>query len=335
MQTWILIIGGLVVLGVGLDLLRRMRSAGRDSHDMDMHMQLGVGKDDPLVAPVTPVITKGHPDFPNGGARKISREESRQERAENRPERGEKVPKVEPSIKSSSISLDDTQKIRRTPVLPATPAAVKTKEADPEMPIPLLMDTEEERAETTFSSTNDDPFMSGRHPILSKPRVVPRKPSDPEPEAGPVEVIIVNVMSREPEGLAGARLLETVLSCGLRYGEMNIFHYHLSETDDTTLFSMANILKPGTFDLNSMQSFQTPGVSFFMSLPLRGGEKVSAMETFEKMLACAKKVAQNLNGELRDERRSVMTGQTVEHCRQRISEFSRLTLSRSGKISKP
>jgi len=330
MQTWILIIGGLVVLGVGLDLLRRMRSAGRDSHEMDMNMQQGLGKGDPLTDPLKAPIKKGHPDFPNGGARKVSREQAaaaaRDAMIQTDKVQADKarVDKVEPRI-TSEVSLDDTQKIRRTPTLPSS---------DPDMPIPMLMDTEEEKTETTFSSTNDDPFMSGRHPILSKPRVVPRKSSEPEPEAGPAEVIVINVMSRETEGMTGAKLLETVLSCGLRYGEMNIFHYHVSDTDDTALFSMANILKPGTFDLNSMQSFQTPGVSFFLALPLRGGDNLSAMETFDKMLACAKKVAQNLNGELRDERRSVMTGQTIEHCRQRISEFSRLTLSRSGKIIK-
>jgi len=31
----------------------------------------------------------------------------------------------------------------------------------------------------------------------------------------------------------------------------------------------------------------------------------------------------NLGGELRDEHRSVMTSQTIEHCRQRIREFER------------
>ena len=332
MQTWILIIGGLVVLGIGLDLLRRMRNASRHSQEMDFDMQQGLAREE-AAPPVAPAARdRRDPDFPNGGARKVDRSSS--ESAQAPPK------KVEPRIKTAA-PLEDTQRIRRSPTLPANlaqqkpaedtrPAQEKAAEAD--APIPMLMDADE-RAEATFLS-EDDPFMSGRSPILSKPRVVPRKSgSEPPPEEGPSEVIVINVMARQPEGLTGAQLLETVLSCGLRYGEMNIFHYHLSDADDAILFSMANILKPGVFDLNSMQSFQTPGVSFFMRLPLRAGNKVSAMETFEKMLACAKKVAQQLNGELRDERRSVMTGQTVEHCRQRISEFSRLTLSRSGKYT--
>lgn len=331
MQTWILIIGGLVVLGIGLDLLRRMRSAGRDSYEMDLNMQRGLGKGDPLApSEEEEPRSKPHPDFPNGGARKVTRDQ------QSLSDTGGF--KIEPRIKTQA-PLEDTQKIRRAPTIPTTPvtpsvasspAGDKREESD--TAIPMLMDTEE-KAETTFSH-DDDPFMSGSSPILSRPRVVPRKTTDQgKQEEGPQEVIIINVMSRQPEGLLGARLLETVLSCGLRYGEMNIFHYHLSDSDDSALFSMANIVKPGTFDLNNMQSFQTPGVSFFMSLPLPGGDKISAMETFDKMLACAKKVAQNLNGELRDERRSVMTGQTVEHCRQRISEFSRLSLSRSGKFT--
>lgn len=41
------------------------------------------------------------------------------------------------------------------------------------------------------------------------------------------------------------------------------------------------------------------------------------------MLETAQCVVRNLGGELKDERRSVMTPQTIEHCRQRIREFER------------
>jgi len=194
-----------------------------------------------------------------------------------------------------------------------------------------LMDAEDQ-GEATFNDDRD-PLMGGSASVLSKPRVITRKmsPTDIDEEQ---EVIVINVMSRQPEGFVGAVLLENVLACGMRYGDMNIFHQYAPPPDDeNTLYSMANIVKPGTFDLNSMQSFQTPGVSFFMIMPLKVTSHVSAMDVFDKMLASAKRLAQNLNGELKDERRSVMTGQTIEHCRQRISEFSRKNLSRSGKFT--
>ncbi|MEC7377990.1 MAG: cell division protein ZipA, partial [Pseudomonadota bacterium] len=38
----------------------------------------------------------------------------------------------------------------------------------------------------------------------------------------------------------------------------------------------------------------------------------------------------NLGGDLKDERRSVMTPQTIEHCRQRIREFERKQRSKKA-----
>jgi len=248
--------------------------------------------------------------------------------------------KQEPRF-STSPSLEDTQKTRRTPTMAPLPAAAKPVSAnklpqtsvDLEQPVPLLMDADD-RGEVTFNDDRD-PLMSGGAPVLSKPRVVARKmPADFSGTEEDQEVIVINVMSREAQGFIGAELLENVLACGMRYGDMNIFHqYAPSPDDDCTLYSMANIVKPGTFDLNNMQSFQTPGVSFFMILPLKASASISAMDVFDKMLNSAKRISQNLNGELKDERRSVMTGQTVEHCRQRIGEFSRKKLSRSGKFT--
>ena len=49
----------------------------------------------------------------------------------------------------------------------------------------------------------------------------------------------------------------------------------------------------------------------------------NALQAFEFMLETAQCVVRNLGGELKDERRSVMTPQTIEHCRQRIREFER------------
>ena len=55
---------------------------------------------------------------------------------------------------------------------------------------------------------------------------------------------------------------------GLRFGEMDIFHRHESMAGNgEVLFSMANALKPGTFDLDDIEGFSTRAVSFFLSLP--------------------------------------------------------------------
>ena len=73
-----------------------------------------------------------------------------------------------------------------------------------------------------------------------------------------------------------------------------------------------------------MDTLQTPGVSFFLSLP---GPK-DYMKAFDYMLETAQCFATNLEGELSDERRSVLTKQTIEHFRTRVREFERKQLSK-------
>ena len=90
------------------------------------------------------------------------------------------------------------------------------------------------------------------------------------------------------------------------------------------MFSMANMVKPGTFDVSQMEEFTTPGVSFFLQLP----NSLGNMKCFEQMLNAANAIKQTLNGDLKDENRSVITRQTIEHCRQRIQDFELAQLSR-------
>lgn len=147
----------------------------------------------------------------------------------------------------------------------------------------------------------------------------------PEPEPAPQEVIIVNVMAKSGQYFYGDELLPVLQHFGLRLGSMNIFHRHTEmDGNGPVMFSMANMVKPGTFSLAAMSELVTPGVSFFVQLPNRHGN----MKSFEQMLATANAVKQALDGDLKDERRSVLTRQTVEHCRQRIRDFELSQLSR-------
>ncbi len=153
---------------------------------------------------------------------------------------------------------------------------------------------------------------------LFHPDISPGQMTEPAVPAGPQEVVVVNVMAKPGNYFYGDEMLPVLQHYGLRLGQMNIFHRH-TEVDGTgpVMFSMANMVKPGTFALNGIENFATPGVSFFVQLPNRHGN----MKAFEHMLATANGVKQALDGILKDERRSVLTRQTVEHCRQRIRDF--------------
>lgn len=139
--------------------------------------------------------------------------------------------------------------------------------------------------------------------------------------AGPSDVIVINVLARTGT-LAGAELLDAFLRNGLKFGDMNIFH-RVNPTTKAMQFSVASAVEPGTFDPSTMQAFRTPGVSFFLRLP--GPDQPS--DVFEDMLTVSRDVAASLGADLKDEQLSVMTTQTIQHCRSRIEDFSRKRMS--------
>ncbi|WP_122855900.1 cell division protein ZipA, partial [Pseudomonas viridiflava] len=134
-----------------------------------------------------------------------------------------------------------------------------------------------------------------------------------EKDLPPVEeVLVISVISRSESGFKGPALLQNILESGLRFGEMDIFHRHESMAGNgEVLFSMANAVKPGVFDLDDIDHFSTRAVSFFLGLPGPRHPK----QAFDVMVAAARKLAHELDGELKDDQRSVMTAQTIEHYR--------------------
>jgi cell division protein ZipA len=53
------------------------------------------------------------------------------------------------------------------------------------------------------------------------------------------------------------------------------------------------------------------------------------MQAFDYMLETARTVARNLGADVLDESRSVLTGQAIEHSRQKIRELERRQLAKA------
>jgi len=134
------------------------------------------------------------------------------------------------------------------------------------------------------------------------------------------EVFMINVVARDPAGLNGDDILQILLACDLRFGDMNFFHRTEFESGRGAIqFSVANMMQPGVFDIDNMSDLTTPGLVFFLTLP--GPEDM--MQAFDFMLETARTVARNLGADVLDESRSVLTGQAIEHSRQKIRELER------------
>jgi cell division protein ZipA len=171
----------------------------------------------------------------------------------------------------------------------------------------------------------DQPVPTLLTPVATEIDETVEKPKPVEKDQGAAEeVLVISVVARDADGFKGPALLQNILESGLRFGDMDIFHRHESMAGNGEIqFSMANAKKPGTFDLDDMDMFSTPVVSFFLQLPGPRHPK----QAFDLMIAAARKLSTELNGDLKDDKRSVLTAQTIEHYRQRISEYERKKLS--------
>lgn len=139
--------------------------------------------------------------------------------------------------------------------------------------------------------------------------------------SGEEKIVVINLVATpEGERFAGPQLVQALEAAGMRYGERQIFHrLQEAESGSSVLFSVANILEPGWFDLEQIASFDTPGVAFFMRLP----GPYNGLATFEQMLATAREVAERLGGHLLDGRRCGLTQQSIEHIREDLIEYRR------------
>ncbi len=136
----------------------------------------------------------------------------------------------------------------------------------------------------------------------------------------PEQIVSLCVVARSGEKISGHALCQAVDKVGLVYGEMNIFHrYQDSGDHKSPIFSLANLLAPGAFDMKQMANFDTPGVSLFMALP----GPVSALDGWDSMLATGERVAELLDADLLDETRSALGRQRIAHIRDQLRAFDR------------
>ncbi|BDR14241.1 cell division protein ZipA [Vibrio sp. STUT-A11] len=154
-------------------------------------------------------------------------------------------------------------------------------------------------------------------PEAEQPAVVAQTPeeSKPEPE---MQVLVLNVHCAGEEPFVGTELFDSMQQNGLIYGEMNIFHRHVDLSGNgKVLFSVANMMHPGTLEHGDPAEFSTKGISFFMTLPCYG----EAEQNFNLMLRTAQQIADDMGGNVLDEQRNLMTPDRLAGYRRQIVEF--------------
>ncbi len=173
---------------------------------------------------------------------------------------------------------------------------------------PEIFETQAEVETNQEQTLNNDPIQSSQ--IINV--VYDSLPDNIE------ELIISHTILSKGEYFSGKKLFNIIKAAGLSYGEMNIFHFPADDKPETyALFSLANIVEPGTFDLTQVDNFSTPGVSMFMRLPTR----IANNEAYDKFIQIAKMITEELNGELCDETRSQLTQQAITYKKEQIKKL--------------
>ena len=136
--------------------------------------------------------------------------------------------------------------------------------------------------------------------------------------AAPEKIISLFVQRKDDRRIKGAELLEAASKAGLDFGEMNIFH-RLHEGASEPVFSVANLTAPGHFDPAGWDRFDTPGVTFFATLP----GPVSALDAWDAMLATARRMGELLDADVLDDSRCLISRQRIAQMREDAREYDR------------
>jgi cell division protein ZipA len=133
-------------------------------------------------------------------------------------------------------------------------------------------------------------------------------------------IVTLYVCARPGETIHGASLIVAAEKAGLVFGDKSIFHRLVSGRPEAgPIFSMANMVKPGNFDMREIDALRSPGVCFFMALP----GPLPALDGWDALLPTAQRLAELLDAVVQDEERNALGRQRIAHIRDELRAYDR------------
>ena len=129
----------------------------------------------------------------------------------------------------------------------------------------------------------------------------------------PSDIIVLYILSKGEKPLIGSQINSSAQAMGLAFGEMNIFHYR---KNDINIFSLANMLEPGSFDADTIHDLQTTGLTVFMQI--KGDDP---LDDLTEMLQRSYQLAGLLDARLCNHKREPLTEQDAENYRTQVHNF--------------
>jgi FtsZ-interacting cell division protein ZipA len=159
--------------------------------------------------------------------------------------------------------------------------------------------------------------VPGRVPTLL-PEPIDRSSAPPPqtPNASEQQKIItVRVCAPGEARWSGATLLSALELHGLAYGRYQVFHRR--HVDGRSLFCVASLIEPGTFDVARMSTEEFRGITLFAVLP----GPVEPLLTVDELLGAARGLAQELAGMVQDNKGMPLSPQRAAALRDDVARF--------------
>jgi cell division protein ZipA len=174
-----------------------------------------------------------------------------------------------------------------------------------------------------FAATQEEPIAQSKvtHGNSTASHVEPtaQRPRTDTPAKKPsTRKIVALRLVAGAQRFDGTQLKDAMEAAKLRHGKYDIYHRY--DEQELTVFSIASMVEPGTFDPPSMSSMQFQGVMLFAQLP----GPMDGILMFEQMLECAEHLQRTVGGAIQDERGTVLTPQRAERMRDEIADFQHL-----------
>lgn len=178
-----------------------------------------------------------------------------------------------------------------------------------------------EPAQGELQIDTDEAAVDAARPAPKHEAPAPRPPAVGTRPAQPIErVVTLHVTAREGQTIHGPDLLVAAEKAGLVFGDRAIFHrLETGSSSGAPIFSMANMVRPGSFDVRHIDQLHTPGVSLFMTLP----GPLPALDAWEAMLPTAQRLAELLGASVQDEERNTLGRQRVAYIRDELRAWDR------------
>ena len=143
-------------------------------------------------------------------------------------------------------------------------------------------------------------------------------------------IVSLYIAAKAGNKLRGPDIVVAAEKAGLTFGYMDVFHRLVDgRPEQGPVFSVANIIKPGSFEMATIGELETPAIAFFLTLPA----PLSALDAWDTMLPAAQRMAELLDGVVLDEERNALGRQRIQHIRDELRSYDRQ--NQAVPLSKP